>query len=717
MKTRSHFLVLLALVTLAPLRAQTFTQVRDSGPRATRLNIAFLAEGYTAAEQTKFQGDAATLLQVLLSDESWSRFASYINAFTIYVASNQSGADDPSTGTLRDTYFNSTFGTNGIDRLLTIPSGPDGTGKVLALLTQYLPDYDLILILVNSTKYGGAGGGYLTTSLNVNAREIMLHELGHTFAKLTDEYVDTAAAPFYAPAEYPNATQKNLRETSPWRDFIAFNTAIPTASAPDENTVGLFTGSEYRASGFYRPTYDSKMRELGRPFGPVNLRAYATALHALNLEAATTKPVPTQSPAGGIVAAGQSRTLQVAATGAGPMTYLWRFNGVYIPTALGTSLTIPSMSAASAGGYSVEVTNAAGTTTVDLALTLTGSFVSPGVSVSPSSVMAGAEQSVTLSVLASGTPPFAYEWRRNGVAIAGATAPSLTLAKLAPADAGIYFAALNGTQATSAAAIVGVLTTNKLVGAAHEVRSDIEHPVNHNIYDQLLLDGAATTFTADAGQITRISFVDLSNDIVQVEFSGAGALSLTLDNATGPAAPVNYIQPGVLYMKGHASIVIVGANETTNLTVFSVGRGNAVDQSLFRSDVDYDGVADIASISIASSNGKFGSIHAGDVTCVNDRGFAGLYAPGVQFGGPVYLGNISASDSATPVLVLGSVSDLRITGGDLLQPNGRAVQAEGFAHLQLTAGTDSHNRTQPKEPLRARFEKSGADVTPQITVE
>src|SRR5690606_17163673 len=103
----------------------------------------------------------------------------------------------------------------------------------------------------------------------------------------------------------------------------------------------------------------------------------------------------------------------------------------------------------------------------------------------------------------------------------------------------------------------------------YELQGDIPHN-NGNIFDQVLLTGAAAAITADAGQITRMSYIDLNDDIVQVEFSGSGTLALTLAAPTGPALPLKYNQ-NVTYMKGHASIVITGADESTNVSVFSVG--------------------------------------------------------------------------------------------------------------------------------------------------
>ncbi|MSU71894.1 MAG: hypothetical protein EXS43_06075 [Opitutus sp.] len=144
----------------------------------------------------------------------------------------------------------------------------------------------------------------------------------------------------------------------------------------------------------------------------------------------------------------------------------------------------------------------------------------------------------------------------------------------------------NGSgSATSNAAILGVNSTAKLVGTGQEF-PDIVAP-SGSVYDQILLGGAAAAIKADANQILRISFIDLNDDIVQVEYSGAGTLTLVLDGATGPAAPTKYNQ-ATTYMKGHAGIVLTGADETTNLSVFSGGRANAANQAPFRSEVTYD---------------------------------------------------------------------------------------------------------------------------------
>lgn len=253
----------------------------------------------------------------------------------------------------------------------------------------------------------------------------------------------------------------------------------------------------------------------------------------------------------------------------------------------------------------------------------------------------------------------------------------------------------------------------KVAGSAAEVAADIRHD-NGNIYDQVLLTGASATVTADANQVVRLSFIDLTSDIVQVEFSGAGSLTLTLDNATGPAAPQNYNQPDVAYMRGHARIVVSGANATTNLSVFSVGRVTAINQALFRDDVTYDGWADLASITILSPSGTFGSLRAGNASFSAAQGVAGIAAPGVVFSGFVVIGDIAAADSAQPVFQLGGAAGVLVAGGDMTQPGGKPIVVSGITELQFVGGSSSHGALIAPQANAARFEQGGTDITAQI---
>ncbi|MBL9206607.1 MAG: DUF1800 family protein [Opitutaceae bacterium] len=336
------------------------------------------------------------------------------------------------------------------------------------------------------------------------------------------------------------------------------------------------------------------------------------------------------------------------------------------------------------------------------------------VNVPPQSQSVTAGASTILSVGAAGTA-LTYQWQRNGVSIPNGTEPALLILNVQPETTGIYTVVVSsGTNSVSASAVLALASGAKIIGAGREVGTDIRHPTG-NIYDQILLEGTAATITADPGQVTRISYVDLNNDIVQVEFAGAGALTLVLDSPTGPATPILYNQPTVAYMKGHGHITIADANETTNVSVFSVGRANAVNQALFKSDVVYDGVADIAFVGVHSTNGKFGGIRTANSSFFAAVGATGVVAPTVQFLGPVFLGDINAFDTASPMLVLGSAADVRITGGDLLQSNSRPVQVGGFSQLRFTDGSTSHGTLIPAQTISGRLVQGAIDMTNTLT--
>ncbi|HVU26003.1 MAG TPA: DUF4347 domain-containing protein [Opitutus sp.] len=309
-------------------------------------------------------------------------------------------------------------------------------------------------------------------------------------------------------------------------------------------------------------------------------------------------------------------------------------------------------------------------------------------------------------------------WQRNGVDLSGGTGTTLTISDVQPPTAGLYTytaTAPGGSGSSSEPVIVGLSTTDTVVGTASVVGNDIVHP-NGNVYDQVLLSGNGALVTADRNKITRISFVDLSDDIVQVEFSGTGTLSLVMDDASAPAPAANYNQPGVDYTKGHAGVVITGADETSNLNIFTVGRLTAVNQALFKDDVDYAGIADIAFVAIQSKNGKFGAVRTGNVTYYASQGFTGVYAPGVEITGPVNIGEISAYDSARPVIVLGSCASSSITGGSLLQPNGQPIVVSGLTQLKFVDGTTSAGVVLPAQHNQGVLQDNGVDVTDQVVV-
>jgi hypothetical protein len=324
--------------------------------------------------------------------------------------------------------------------------------------------------------------------------------------------------------------------------------------------------------------------------------------------------------------------------------------------------------------------------------------------------------SVTFAVTATGAraSAFTYQWRHNGADLPGATAASLSISNVQSGNVGVYTVLVSDGTASvvSEPAVLEMKIPAKVAGNASEVGSDIRHQ-NGNVYDQVLLTGPAASATADSRQILRMSYIDLDDDIVQVEFSGAGTLSVMLDGFSAPAPPIRYNQ-SISYAKGNAGIVITGADESSNLSVFSVGRLTAVNPTLFRDDVAYDGFADLAYIAIASRNGRFGGLRAANVGFRAAKGLTGIHAPDVDFAGPVYLNEITAFDSAMPVLLLGAAQDVRITGGRLAQDNARAVAVSGFERLEFTNGSNSHGVLALAQVNQGRLERYGLDVTQRI---
>ena len=219
-------------------------------------------------------------------------------------------------------------------------------------------------------------------------------------------------------------------------------------------------------------------------------------------------------------------------------------------------------------------------------------------------------------------------------------------------------------------------------GSGYIVGENILHP-NGLIFDQVLMDGQTVKLRAKPGNITRISFMDTNQDIVQVEFFGAGTFTVTLDPDTylPPAPPTRYNQD-VEYVTGIPSILVEGADNFTFLSIFTVGRVNAVNQALFPEGIKYDAQADVKLVEVINSSG-FGGMQMANTEFSGSTGKVGIDAKDVPIAVRLIVGDIDASDSAVPYLLFGEGSftvsapntGLIITGGDLYQSNGAKIVA------------------------------------------
>lgn len=169
--------------------------------------------------------------------------------------------------------------------------------------------------------------------------------------------------------------------------------------------------------------------------------------------AAAVAPSITGQPASQSVAVGGAATFSVTATGSAPLSYQWRRNGADIAGATGASYTLAAAALADSGAvFTVRLSNAGGeVVSADATLTVTPVAVAPAITTQPADQGVNAGQSASFTVVATGTAPLAYQWRRNGAGIAGAIAASYTTPATADADNGARFSVVVSNAATPAA--------------------------------------------------------------------------------------------------------------------------------------------------------------------------------------------------------------------------------------------------------------------------
>jgi hypothetical protein len=290
------------------------TQIFGTAPPNQAFNVVLLAEGFTGAQQNDFNLACASFVTTLIATEPFGQVAHGINVFRVNVASTDAGADDPAgpggTGATANTYFDATFGANGLRRLLVC-----NNSIALQVALAQVPAFSVAIVIVNSTIYGGSGGPVAVYSLAGGANEIALHEIGHTAFGLADEYPyyaggvepDRAHHPPVEPSE-PNVTIDSNRATLKWNWAVASTTPVPTMSNPDcasvderpspvpPGTTGLFEGAHYYHCDAYRPEHDCRMRTLGQPFCRVCRQVIATRIAAPVVSAAPIGIIDTPPP-------------------------------------------------------------------------------------------------------------------------------------------------------------------------------------------------------------------------------------------------------------------------------------------------------------------------------------------------------------------------------------------------------------------------------------
>jgi IgA Peptidase M64 len=341
--------ILLLLTGFAQaVSGQTVVTVRNNGDSANRVDLVIVSEGYTSGEMTKFANDVQSLITSMFAQEPYGEYQRYFNVHLVQVASPQSGADHPERvpPVFRDTAFDATYNCFGIQQLICVDTDRVNTvvSGVLAANRR-----DIVMVLVNDPEYGGSGGTVAVASANQEVVEVVLHEQGHSFGLLADEYdsqppfCDASAEP-----SEPNATRETMPALIKWGPWIDPATPIPTTTTTD-GVPGLYRGARYCPVDLYRPTFNSKMRELNRPFEQIN--SEQLVLRVYNFVSPIDSSSPTATKIN--IPCGSWRTFSV--TTPGPLTHslnvTWYVDGV----ARGSgSLFILYTQSLSIGAHTVE---------------------------------------------------------------------------------------------------------------------------------------------------------------------------------------------------------------------------------------------------------------------------------------------------------------------------------------------------------------------------
>lgn len=278
----------------------SMTQILASGPPGVKKNIAVLGDGFSAgADQTLYNDKVKELLlDGVFGHDYFYEDAQAFNVYRVNLLSAQSPVStrtydekgtptDPSDDTIasesiRNTALGYIFSGSWAHCWL---EGGANTGTLVPnALDTWVPDYDLVLIILNDARYGGCGGGgFQIVPLGVDWT-VMAHEFGHGTGGLADEYCARPDSyPWGEPADTVNLTTNTDRATLKWGNFVAPTTPLPTGTgacadytaAPkppawsDDQDVGLFEGGGTFSLGIYRPVVNCRMRGNAPPYCPV----------------------------------------------------------------------------------------------------------------------------------------------------------------------------------------------------------------------------------------------------------------------------------------------------------------------------------------------------------------------------------------------------------------------------------------------------------------
>lgn len=273
------------------------TQLLNAGPTGTKINIAILGDGFAAGDQQAYNERVQELLiDGVFGHDYFYEDKQAFNVFRVNLISTDSGVstrvydekgtpNDASDDTIVSTTLRNTalgYIFNGSWAHCWLERGTNTAQLVQNALSTWVPDYNLVVVILNNSGFGGCGGGgFQIISLGVGW-DVLAHEFGHGLGGLADEYCRNRAYTGNEPGSV-NITANSDRSTLKWRRFVDPATPVPTGTgtcagynqgpAPagwsNSQSVGLFEGGSTFGTGLYRPVINCRMRGNAPPYCPV----------------------------------------------------------------------------------------------------------------------------------------------------------------------------------------------------------------------------------------------------------------------------------------------------------------------------------------------------------------------------------------------------------------------------------------------------------------
>jgi hypothetical protein len=340
-------IISLTLPLAIRLWAAPATTVWNTGDPANRVDLAIIGDGYSPQDISQYATHVSQLLSAMVKQQPFTEYQRYFNVHRVDLVSPESGADHPelTPPVFKNTALGATYNCAGISQLICID-----VSAALDVASQSLApaQRDLIIVLVNDTTYGGSGGAVAVASRHSAVVELVLHELGHSFGLLADEY-GSPPPPYCDTSVEPPEPNVIRQQWNKWSVWISPATQIPTPPVTP-GLPGLYEGAKYCDHHLYRPTPNSKMRMLGMPYESINLEQMVKRIYTL------VDPIDQAIPAAPAMVLPWGTYLTFGVAVPAPMTHalnvMWWING-YPYTTL--SVWGVSTTGVTPGRYVVEV--------------------------------------------------------------------------------------------------------------------------------------------------------------------------------------------------------------------------------------------------------------------------------------------------------------------------------------------------------------------------